>query len=221
MKGWWRSVRGRLLPGLVFFVARLIGATLRIKVVGLDRTLSLPSGKILAGWHGRTFVAANYFRGRGVWTIISQSRDGEAQNRIFRRFGFNTIRGSSGRSGVRAAIEAIRVLREGATMAFTPDGPRGPSGVVQGGMLLMAQKAGAAMVPCGVSASRRWLLGTWDRYMVPKPFARAIMIFGEPFHVPADAGPEEIERIRQSFETAMHRLELEAERAMGHGPPGG
>jgi lysophospholipid acyltransferase (LPLAT)-like uncharacterized protein len=190
--------------------------TLRIRMEGWDRVQSTPGGKILAGWHGRTFVAAIRFRGMGVWTIISQSRDGEMQNRIFTRFGFKTIRGSTGRGGVRAAVEAIRVLRAGATMAFTPDGPRGPSGVVQEGIMAMAQKSGAAIFPVGVSASRRKLVRTWDRYMVPGFFSRCIMIFGEPIRVPADAKPEEVERLRVQFEQEMHRLEAEAERRMGH-----
>lgn len=216
MKQWWRNVRPGILAPLIFGVARLVGLTLRISTVNLERVLARPGGKVLAGWHGRTFLATRVFFGQGVWTIISQSRDGEMQNRIFQRFGFCTIRGSTGRGGIRAAVESIRVLREGHTMAFTPDGPRGPSGVIQDGMMLMARKSGAALVPVGVSADRRWLIGSWDRYMVPKPFARGLMIFGEPVTIPADADDAEVERIRIYLEREMHRLEAEAERRMGH-----
>jgi len=216
VKAWWRRVRPSVLSQPIYWVVRLIGATLRITMEGWDRVEATPGGKILAGWHGRTFVAAIRFRGMGVWTIISQSRDGEMQNRIFTRFGFKTIRGSTGRGGVRAAVEAIKVLRAGAMLAFTPDGPRGPSGVVQEGIMAMAQKSGAAIFPVGVSSSRRRLVKTWDRYMVPGFFSRCIMIFGEPLTVPADASPDEVERIRLEFEREMHRLEAEAERRVGH-----
>lgn len=216
MKARWRAIRPRVLSLPIYLVARLIGLTVRIQVEGFAEASSLASGRIYAGWHGRTFVAALFFRGRGVWTIISQSRDGEMQNGIFRRFGFRTIRGSTGRGGVRAAIESIKVLRQGAEMAFTPDGPRGPSGVVQAGIMMMAQKSGAAIVPVGVSCSRRWLAPTWDRYMVPKPFSRAVMLFGSPFSVPEAASSEEVEAIRLAFEAEMHRLEREAEARMGH-----
>lgn len=218
MKAWWRRIRPNVLSIPIYLVVRLIGLTLRIKVEGWDKTVALPGGKILAGWHGRTFVAAIFFRGQGVWTIISQSRDGEMQNRIFTRFGFKTIRGSTGRGGVRAAVEAIRVLREGATMAFTPDGPRGPSGVVQDGILTMAMKSGAALIPVGVSASRRKLIKTWDRYLVPGFFARCLMIFGEPQYLSADATAEQIAAVRDKLQREMHRLEAEAERRMGHAP---
>lgn len=217
MKSWWRRIRPAVLSLPIYWLVRLIGATLRITLEGWDKVEATPGGKILAGWHGRTFVAAIRFRGMGVWTIISHSRDGEMQNRVFTRFGFRTIRGSTGRGGVRAAVEAIKVLRTGAMMAFTPDGPRGPSGVVQEGIMAMAQKSGAAIFPVGVSASRRRLVKTWDRYLVPGFFARCIMIIGEPFRVPSDATPDEVERIRLEFEREMHRLEAEAERRMGHG----
>lgn len=80
----------------------------------------------------------------------------------------------------------------------------------------MAQKAGAALVPVGVSARPRWLAPTWDRYLVPWPFARAIMIFGDPIDVPQEASEEEFEAIRLRFESEMHRLEREAEAAMGY-----
>lgn len=216
MKRWWRRVRPAVLALPIYLLVRLIGATVRLRVEGYDEALAIPGGKILAGWHGRTLLAALLFRGKGFWTIISHSRDGDMQNRIFRRFGFKTIRGSSGRGGVRAAIEAIDVLKSGGTMAFTPDGPRGPSGVVQEGIMLMARKGRAALVPVGVSARRRWLAPSWDRYLVPKFFTEAIMIFGPAIRLPEDASAEEIERVRTHFEREMHRLEAEAEARMGH-----
>ncbi len=218
MKKWWRNFRRKLLPWPIYGLVRLIGMSLRLQVEGFERYRDLPRGRIYAGWHGRTFIAATFFRNRGVLTIISNSNDGDMQNRIFQRFGFRTIRGSTGRGGVRAAVESIKALREGAEMAFTPDGPRGPSGVVQGGIMMMAQKAGALLVPVGVSASRRWLVRSWDRFMVPKPFSRAIMIFGEPIELSEDADEATVEAVRLQFESELHRLEKEAEQRMGHAP---
>ena len=217
MKAWWRKVRPAVISAVAYAIVRTIGLTLRMTIENFGAIEKMPGGKILAGWHGRTFIAANYFKGRGVWTIISHSRDGEIQNRIFSKFGFKTIRGSTGRGGVRAAIEAIKVLREGQTMAFTPDGPRGPSGIVQSGIMLMAHKSGAALVPAGVSARPRWKLPTWDAYLIPYPFAKALMIFGDPICVPSDADEATIEQARLQLEGEMHRLEAEAERRMGFG----
>lgn len=212
----WRNFRPFVLGPLIFAVARLIGLTLRIRVEGFEKVKALDGGKIYAGWHGRTFIAASFFRGQGVYTIISQSKDGDMQNIIFRGFGFKTIRGSTGRGGVKAAIESIEVLKRGAVMAFTPDGPRGPSGVVQGGIMLMAKKSGAWLVPVGVSADRRKLVKTWDRYLVPGFFSRCLMVFGEPRKVDPKSTEEEIEIARSALEQDMRELETAAETAMGH-----
>lgn len=214
MKTWWRRRRPELIGGLVFNFVRAVGSTLRIEVEGYEPVRTLDCGKIICGWHGRSFVAAAYWRNQGFWVIISQSRDGEIQNRVFKSMGFQVIRGSTGRGGVRAAVEAIRVLKNKATMAITPDGPRGPSGVVQGGVMLMAQKSGAALVPIGISARPRFLAKSWDRYQIPWPFARALMILGDPLYVPENASDEQVEQIRMRLESEIHRLEAEAEGRM-------
>lgn len=216
IKQWWRARRSGVLALPIYCIARGIGMTLRLRAEGYDELQARPESQIYAGWHGKTFIAATLFRKKGVWTIISQSNDGDMQNRIFRRFGFNTVRGSTGRGGVKALIECIRILKQGAVMAFTPDGPRGPSGVVQEGIMLMAQKSGALLVPVGVSARWKMHAPTWDRYMVPFPFSRAIMIFGKPIHVPTEADAEQVEAYRQELEREIHRLEKEADERMGH-----
>lgn len=221
LRAWWRRVRPGILAPLVYGLVRLLLETVRLEVRGYERYRegSREGGVVFLGWHGRSALGAKLFRGEGIWTIISQSRDGEMQNRIFRWFGFRTIRGSTGRGGMQALLESIKVLKTGAAMAFTVDGPRGPSGVVQAGVMLMAKKSGAALVPVGVSAERRWLVRSWDRYMVPKPFTRAVMIFGDPVLVPLGCSDEELERLRREVEEATHRLEVEAEGVYGHPAP--
>ncbi len=211
MKEWWRRVRPNIVSGFMYNFVRLTGRTLRVQAINYEKVQALECGKIVCGWHGKSFVATAFWRGHGVWVIISQSRDGEIQNAIFKRLGFQIIRGSTGRGGVRAAVEGIRVLKGAATMAITPDGPRGPSGVVQGGVMLMAQKSGAALIPIGISSRPRFLARSWDRYMIPMPFAKAVMIFGEPVYVPKEANEEEVEEIRLQLEAEIHRLEREAE----------
>ncbi len=213
LEGAWRAFRPKLASFLLYFFARLIGSTTRLKVIDFPED---ESRSIICGWHGRSVLFANRYRNRGWWVIISQSNDGEIQTRIFTRLGFQIIRGSTGRGGVRAAVGAIRALREGGTMAMTPDGPRGPSGVVQGGVMLMAMKSGARLIPVGISARPRLIAKSWDRYMCPLPFCRAVFIYGEPLTVPPDADEAEVERIRLNLEREMHRLEAEAERLVGN-----
>lgn len=217
MKEWWRRVRPGFLGNLAYFLSRLIGLSMRLKTAGWERYRDTPGARIYCGWHGTSLVPANFFKGRGVWAIISHSRDGEIQNRIFKKFGFQVIRGSTGRGGERALVEAIRVLKKGGEMAITPDGPRGPSGVVQGGVLVMSRKSGCQLVPVGSSARRAWYAPTWDRYMVPWLFTRTSFVFGDPIVVPTDASDELVEELRLKLEGEINRAQAEAERMVGRG----
>jgi lysophospholipid acyltransferase (LPLAT)-like uncharacterized protein len=216
LKDRWRVIRPRVLAGVAYAIVRILGSLVRLEIIGFDK-LDMLHSAILCSWHGRTIIFSNAYRNRGVWVIISQSKDGDLQTSIFSRLGYRIIRGSTGRGGVRAAVEGIRAMREGGLMAMTPDGPRGPSHVVQGGVMTMAQKSGAALVPVGVSAAHRYLFRSWDSYMIPYPFSRAVMIAGDPIYVPKDATDEEMEALRRRFEDAINRIEEEADRRMGHG----
>lgn len=216
MKAWWRRVRPGVLGPTIAFLVRLIGLTLRIRTVDEEKFESIEGGKILCGWHGRSSIAGAKYRGRGFWVIISLSRDGEIQNRIFEKLGFKTIRGSTGRGGERALVESIRALKQGATMAITPDGPRGPSGIVQPGILAMAKKSGCALVPVGISSRPRILLkNAWDKHMIPVPFGKSMMVFGDAYRIAKDATEEEVEAIRLKMQDDMHRLQAEAEKLLG------
>lgn len=219
MKQWWRRVRPYILSSFIYFIARTIGRSLRLKTVGWEQYKDKPGSRIYTGWHGRSVIPANFFKGRGVWAIISHSRDGEMQTRIFTKFGFQIIRGSSGRGGERALVESIRTLKAGAEMAITPDGPRGPSGVVQGGVLIMSKKSGCELVPVGSSAKPAWYAPTWDGYMVPWLFSKAVFVFGEGLVVPKNATDEEIEEIRLELERRIHAVQKEADVLVGANPP--
>ncbi|MEQ1932344.1 MAG: lysophospholipid acyltransferase family protein [Fimbriimonadaceae bacterium] len=216
MKSWWRRVRPFFLSSLVYHVARLIGRSLRLKSVGFERYEKSGHAQIFCGWHGRSLIAANFLRNRGTWVIVSHSRDGEMQSRIFGRFGFQVIRGSTGRGGERALVDSIRTLRANGEMAITPDGPRGPTEVVQPGVLLMSKKTGAWLVPVGLSAKPAFFAKSWDRYMVPWFFSKAVFAFGEPVVVPSDATEEVIEEKRLELELSIKKVQAEADRLVGY-----
>lgn len=205
----------RTVSFLIYWFARLTALTVRMRVVGEDRVWAIQEagqGVILVTWHGRTLLPIARFRNWGYWALISTSRDGEYQNRIFQRFGFRTVRGStSARGAVQAALTMTKHLKAGATLAFTPDGPRGPSHEVKPGAVFMAQKSGAVIVPVGISAFPRRLAHSWDQYMVPAPFARAVWIYGDPISIPADATSEEQEQWAVRLGAAISALEAQAE----------
>jgi lysophospholipid acyltransferase (LPLAT)-like uncharacterized protein len=212
LKDVWRERRPELISGLIYRFVTAVGRTLKIELRNFEPS---PERTIYCGWHGRSFPFAYSCRDRGWWVIISQSRDGDIQNTIFQRLGFQTTRGSTGRGGERAAVRAIKALRAGGVLAMTPDGPRGPSQAVQEGVMLIAQRSGAQLVPLGIAASPCWMIKSWDRYVVPRPYARALLIAGEGLTVPTDATPEQVEAIRLRLEERLTALQTEAERELG------
>lgn len=209
--------RSTALGFIGWLLTRLIGMTLRIRYEGSERidNLTAKGGAILVTWHGRSLVAANVFRKRGYWALISFSRDGEIQNQIFRRYGFQTIRGSSSKGGVRALIQLTRRLKEGESAAFTPDGPRGPTHKVQGGVIHMAQRTGCPIIPFCASARPRRLLRSWDSYLIPMPFARATFVVGEPIYLPAEMSDDQQMEAAERVEQAINSCETRAEELLG------
>src|SRR5438105_15283202 len=110
MRAWWRRIRPEFLATCAYIVTRLIGFTLRARCVNEGRLSANGKGKIIAGWHGRSFLPPLIWRNRGYYILISQSADGEILARLFKKFGFNTIRGSTARGGARAAVACAKVL---------------------------------------------------------------------------------------------------------------
>lgn len=208
-------LRQDLITFLGWLLIQFIGRTSRFTVKGFDRVLEMigrRQGFIFILWHGRTMLPVFYCRNMGIQAIISLSRDGELQSRIFDRFGFAVIRGSSGRGGMRAALTAIKRLQEGGILALTPDGPKGPAREVQDGTVFMAKKAAVPIIPIGVGISRRKLMPTWDSYALPKPFCKCGLIFGEPLMLPADA--DDIQ-LKEMLKDVLDNIEREAQALVG------
>jgi hypothetical protein len=157
-----------------------------------------------------------YGDARHVHVLASRSRDGELLSRFARGFGFRVIRGSSSRGAATALRRLGRLLTEGRVeVAIAPDGPRGPRYVAHPGAVILARLAGAPIVPVGFGASRGTALGSWDACLVPHPFARAAVVFGEPIRVPPDADRAALERCRKDLEAALRRVTEEADRVAG------
>ena len=138
-------------------------------------------------WHECLLPALWLHRGEGVAIIVSEARDGQYLADFTEAIGFALLRGSSTRGGAKALLGATRALDAGGTVAITPDGPRGPRREMKPGVLSAAARAGAVVIPVHAEADRAWRLRSWDRFMIPKPFARIRMVYGTPFTV--ERGP--------------------------------
>ncbi len=158
-------------------VVRALGLTWRIRWEGG----TIPrEPAIYALWHGELLPLLWAMRGRGIAPLISTHADGEVIARVVQSLGYVPIRGSSSRGGARALIEAVRRLGDGGQVAFTTDGPRGPRRQSAPGVLAAAARAKVPVIPLGAIVSRAWRVRSWDRFVLPKPFATIRVRVGEP-----------------------------------------
>lgn len=192
---------------------RVLAATWRVRVVNDGAVEDLRRRKqpfLYLLWHGQLLPLLWTHRGRDIAVIISEHRDGELIARVAHAIGFRTVRGSTSRGAARALLGACRVVEDGHDLAVTVDGPRGPAGSVAPGGLVISQRTGAPMVPTAASADRAWRLKSWDRFMIPKPFARVVVTYGEPLYAEADTARDaaaDVERVRVALVAASAAAE--------------
>jgi lysophospholipid acyltransferase (LPLAT)-like uncharacterized protein len=202
----WRD-RAALLAGRGFL--NVLARTWRIRVVNGENVLKLRASElpfIFALWHGHLLPLLWHHRDEGVKILISEHRDGEMVARAAESLGYGLIRGSSTRGADRALISLVRELQAGREVAITPDGPKGPPGKFAPGALVAAQRSGSFILPVAASASRSWRLKSWDRFMIPKPFARVTVAYGPPTKVLATnprAAAEEAPRFERLLNDAV------------------
>jgi lysophospholipid acyltransferase (LPLAT)-like uncharacterized protein len=166
---------------------------------------------IYALWHGRMLPLIYLHRKRRVYALVSQHRDGELAARTAHLLGFGTVRGSSTRGGIKGFQDLLKKVTTGFDAVIMPDGPRGPARKVQQGVLRLAQLSGRPIIPITVSASRHYMLKSWDRFIIPKPFSRCVVVYGAPLSLPADASQDLIEEKRTELEECLNRITDEAD----------
>jgi len=203
----------RLLIAIGFGLYRVWARTLRLRiedphdVIGLVRQEPV----IFAIWHNRLLMLPRVFdptfQTRQSYGLISASRDGDLIADWIERSGYGTIRGSSSRKGVIALRQLVDMLasRQG-NVLVTPDGPRGPVYQVSQGIVFLAQKSGAPIVPIHMEYTGCWRMKSWDRFVVPKPFSTLRAIFGAPIRIPPLQGPEQFEAEQLRVQNAMMSL---------------
>ena len=180
-------IAGIVIPAAVY----ILGSTWRIRFVGKEHEDEAGSPLIWAFWHSRMLPLLFAYRRQGIIILVSQSFDGELIARALRRFGFRTVRGSSSHGGMRSLIEIKRELENGARVAFTPDGPKGPREVVKPGVAAASVKSGAPIIAVAVETDRKWVLGSWDGFQIPKPFGHIEIRLSKPIY-PGEKGVDDL-----------------------------
>jgi lysophospholipid acyltransferase (LPLAT)-like uncharacterized protein len=140
-------------------------------------------------WHEVLLPLLWHHRRQDIAIVVSQNRDGQYLADFALELGYRAVRGSSSRGAAGALLAAVRELRAGGAVAFTPDGPRGPRRVLKPGVVAAAQRGGGVIVPVHARVDRGWRLDSWDRFLIPKPAARVTVVYGRPFEVePGESG---------------------------------
>lgn len=161
---------------------------------------------VVVCWHEEILPLLWYHRGLGIGIVVSEHRDGQYLADLAGALGYRLVRGSSTRGGARALLAAVRVLEEGTSVTFTPDGPQGPRRHFASGAVLAAQRAGVPIVPIRATASRAWRLNSWDRFMIPKPAARVRIHYGHPILPDAEVAPGDVEALVAEAQRALNLL---------------
>ncbi|HEV7364818.1 MAG TPA: lysophospholipid acyltransferase family protein [Gemmatimonadales bacterium] len=202
-------MRLRLSPGAARTVVgpllKTLASSWRIRLRDEERWLEICRARqrhVFLLWHEALLPLLWQHRGQGVAIVVSEAREGQYLSDFAASLGYRSLPGSSTRGGARALLGAVRELKAGRAVAFTPDGPRGPRREIKPGVVAAAQRGGAVVVPVHAEADRAWRLHSWDRFMIPKPLTRVWIRYGRPFEVgPGESG------LNEGVELAAARLD--------------
>lgn len=223
-----RQQRQRCSACMVSWLLRGLYATLRPLYVQqhFEQAVRDAGGPYLvAFWHGRLLYVLRLYQHQRATVLVSRSPDGEFVSQILERFGIQATRGSTSRGRVQGLLAMVKQVQRGYIAGVTPDGPRGPRYHAQPGIVMVAQKTGAAILPVTYNARWKKVLGTWDRFVLPLPFSRVVVVYGEPIYVPPHASASTLQIKRCEVETSLRRITEIADhyfqaKAGGHGTPG-
>jgi lysophospholipid acyltransferase (LPLAT)-like uncharacterized protein len=217
------NVKDRLyagvLPPLLYTIVAILFNTLKIRSINEEKIKELNRrGKriVYAFWHGQSFFLIKYMARRNITIIASPSRDGKLGADVLKRFGYGIIYGSSSKSPIRAIIQSVQAMRAGRDMAIAVDGPRGPLHQIKPGALFLAKKMNASIVPAVNSSFPALTFRSWDRFILPRPFARSVMVFGDPVLLSPDMSDETMQNETRMIEAELNRLTRLADRMTGY-----
>ncbi len=220
-KNFLKSEKGESIIGsLAYWYLKFVGKTTRWQVSGVKETYELldkHGSMIVIGWHGRTLQMPYFWnKSRPLNALVSPHRDGRLIVNILKKFGIGNISGSSNQKSSEAALELMRNLQQGNSIAIIPDGPLGPSMKLTMSPLFYAQKSGKPIIGITYStAGAKIVHRSWDSMLVPLPFRRGMYGITEPFFIPPNATTDELEQYRSTIESTLNELTWKLDKAMG------
>jgi lysophospholipid acyltransferase (LPLAT)-like uncharacterized protein len=204
-----------VVPRIVWLLFSLIGWTWRFETVAEEGAEPIPHGigvgpDIFCFWHQCVLPCTVYFSRSRATILISQSFDGELITRTLQMFGFRAVRGSSSRGSREGLLGLKRVIEGGDTAIFTADGPRGPIYRTKAGPVKLAMLTGARIGAFHLEPEHAWVMNSWDRFLVPRPFTRIAVSWARWTYVPSDLAGEDFEAKREELNAAIERARMNA-----------
>jgi lysophospholipid acyltransferase (LPLAT)-like uncharacterized protein len=204
--------KARWLIAFGFHLLKMLGRTLRYEIEDRAGIVGKPVSENYIGalWHNRLLifplVLRRFFSNRHGAALISASRDGDLLSDAIRRFDYDVVRGSSSRLGATALLQLGDVLARHGDVVITPDGPRGPAYELGPGIIFLAQKTGAAVLPINMEYSSCWRVKSWDRFIIPRPFSKVRLIIDRPERIRSTASDAEFEAERLRLQNMLMSL---------------
>lgn len=192
---------------------RLLIKTLRIKIVNGEAITNLVCEKknfVTAFWHGSMMIGWFLNRNRNAAALVSQSKDGDVLASTLERWNYNVVRGSSSTGGSDALTAMIFLVREDFSLAITPDGPRGPIYKMKAGAVITAKKSNVPLFLVGVGIKNKFILKSWDRFEVPKPFSKVAAIYSDPIFIDEHLSYDETNNKIKECEDLLNKLQEDA-----------
>jgi len=208
------SILRRLAPYFAYLYVSFVGLTSRLRWLGAEHVAAARRVKgpmIYAFWHQRQVFFTWTHRGAHAKVLVSRSADGEIIAQVMRLSRIGACRGSSSRGAAVAAREMLEALNDGFDVAVTCDGPKGPAREVKAGILYLAQKTGLPIIPIASAVSRKLEFPrAWDRFQVPLPFSRAVVIYGPLVFVgPQDDLTAKAQELKAALDRIYEQADLE------------
>ncbi len=199
----------RMYGHILYYIVRCLEITLKIKVI-YPKNFDKDRQFILAFWHNKLLMSllTTRFVKRRVG-LASPSKDGELISVPLERYGFEVVRGSTDKEAARSIRTLVKLVKDGKSIGTPVDGPKGPIYEVKQGLIYIAGRTGVDIVPMGVAYSRKWKFEkAWDKFELPKPFSKAVVVFGEGYKIPDDYDMDvECERLKNKINELEKRAE--------------
>jgi len=176
-----------------------------------DPNLPISQGRYLyIFWHENLLMPAYHYGRPEISVLISNHSDGEIIAQACKYLGFSLVRGSSTRGGIEAIRNMVKLSKDG-HIVITPDGPKGPRGVIKPGIIYLAAKSGLPIIPTGFAYGSVKRANSWDKFAIPIPFSKVVMVTAPEIYIPADMDKEDLQHHLTHVQNEIDRATAMAE----------